>query len=77
MIDTTNFIGVFMETKTGGQIEAEAMQRFRVNVIYRWKERWRYPRTLKRAKMLQEQATEQGLHSIISQKINGKYVPIA
>jgi tRNA(Phe) wybutosine-synthesizing methylase Tyw3 len=43
---------------------------------YGGKERWKYCRTLERAKHLQKVASEGGLHSIICQKVNGRYVSL-
>lgn len=50
--------------------------RYRVNVIHKGKERFKYCRTLKRARCLQQEAIDNALCSIIAQKINGKYVTI-
>lgn len=49
-----------------------AMRRFRVNVLHRGKERWKYCRTIERAKFLQRSAIDGGLSSIIYEK-RGKY----
>ena len=48
-------------------------RRFKVNVIHRGKERWRYPRTLEKAKAYRSEAILKGLSSIIYEKIEGKY----
>lgn len=52
------------------------VKKYRVNVLYRGKERWRYCSTIKRARVIQEQAEQSGICSIIFQKINGKYQSI-
>ena len=48
--------------------------RYRVNVLHRGKERWKYCYTIERAKHLQELAKQGGLSSIIYQKTRGGYV---
>lgn len=50
------------------------MRRFRVNMLHRGKERWKYCRTIERAKKLQQEATAGGLCSIIYEKVDGSYV---
>jgi len=50
--------------------------KYRVNVLYRGKERWKYCATIKRARLLQLSAIEAGLSSIIYQKKDGKYQSI-
>jgi hypothetical protein len=44
------------------------MRRFRVNMLHSGKERWKYCRTIERAKQLQQEATAGGLCSIIYEK---------
>jgi len=51
--------------------------RYRVNVLHGGKERWKYCRTIKRAKHLQESAKAGGLCSIIYQKTTEGYVVCA
>ena len=48
--------------------------RYRVNVLHGGKERWKYCRTIERAKRLQESAKSGGLCSIIYQKTTDGYV---
>lgn len=50
------------------------MGRFRVNMLHRGKERWKYCRTIERAKKLQQEATESGICSIIYEKIDSNYI---
>lgn len=64
MINTTQMENI--NTKTA----------FKVNVLYRGAEKWRYSKSINRAKFFQETAKKQGLCSIIYQKLNGKYIPI-
>lgn len=54
--------------------KANVMRRFRVNMLHRGKERWKYCRTIERAKRLQQEATAGGLCSIIYEKVDGSYV---
>jgi len=48
--------------------------RYRVNVFHGGRERWKYCRTIERAKYLQETAKKGGLCSIIYQKTTKGYV---
>lgn len=50
-------------------------QRYKVNVLHKGKERWKYCTKIERARFLQQSAIEAGLSSIILQKSNvdGKY----
>ena len=50
------------------------MRRFRVNMLHRGKERWKYCRAIERAKKLQQEATAGGLCSIIYEKVGKSYV---
>jgi hypothetical protein len=50
--------------------------RYRVNVLWNGKERWKYCKTLNKAKFMQETQIQKGLSSIICKKINGKYQSI-
>lgn len=56
--------------------EKIGQQRYRVNVLHQGKERWKYCRTIKKARQMQEAEIVGGLSSIIYQKKNGKYVAI-
>ena len=50
-------------------------QRYKVNVLHKGKERWKYCTKIERARFLQQSSIEAGLSSIILQKSNvdGKY----
>lgn len=50
-----------------------APHKYRVNVLHQGKERWKYCKSIKRARILQQGAIAAGLSSIICQKIEGKY----
>jgi hypothetical protein len=50
--------------------------RFRVNVLWRGVERWKYCRTIERAIYLRNVGVEGGLSSIIFQKTERGYVPL-
>lgn len=54
--------------------QTDVMRRFRVNMLHRGKERWKYCRTIERAKKLQQEATAGGLCSIIYEKGDKGYV---
>lgn len=56
--------------------EKIGQQRYRVNVLHHGKERWKYCRTIKKARQLQQEAIAGALCSTIFQKKNGKYVAI-
>lgn len=64
------------ENITTAQHDAKlpVMRRFRVNILHRGKERWKYCRTIEKAKKLQQEATAGGLCSIIYEKVDGSYV---
>lgn len=56
----------YIDEKTG-------LHRYRVNVLHRGKERWKYCKTIKKARQLQQSAIDGGLSSLIFQKREGKY----
>lgn len=55
--------------------EMNSNQRYKVNVLHKGKERWKYCTKIERARFLQQSSIEAGLSSIILQKSNvdGKY----
>lgn len=62
------------EAQTPALNKGAVSSRYRVNVLHGGKERWKYCRTIKRAKHLQESAKAGGLCSIIYQKTTEGYV---
>lgn len=52
------------------------INRFRVNVLHEGKERWKYCKSVKRARVLQECSIAKGLSSLIFQKKEGKYIEL-
>lgn len=54
-------------------IKSKTEERFKVNVLHRGKERFKYCTTMESALALQKAAVLAGLSSIILKKIDGKY----
>jgi len=65
---------VSVATEPQHDAKLPVMRRFRVNMLHRGKERWKYCRTIERAKKLQQEATAGGLCSIIYEKADKGYV---
>jgi len=53
--------------------ESEPRFRFRVNVLHRGKERWKYCGTIERATFLQQSAIKAGLSSIIFERMPDRW----